>query len=261
MILKKKEEKKDEEKKTILASLRTLLPLLRRAWCSVCCDPLQDSIASVCGATASITVAAPLDVIKTRIQSGREGGKGGVQLIKELVRQEGLGGFFRGLWPKVRSSEAGTGEGNLWLRTLDFRIARVLIILSKSKILLTNSSLVFIGSLCFVLVSFLSAPRGGSQAGLQLHRGPTAHQHVRSQDPRTPISALLRRLPSKFQFCGLCVCIIKPRWRMIFNAQPFLLLDYFPPGRTGRSMHVTDMRRLTGFVVPCSMGLSDGALS
>jgi len=108
---KEKRRKKKEEKKTILASLRTLLPLLRRAWCSVCCDPLQDSIASVCGATASITVAAPLDVIKTRIQSGREGGKGGVQLIKELVRQEGLGGFFRGLWPKVRSSEAGTGEG------------------------------------------------------------------------------------------------------------------------------------------------------
>lgn len=29
---------------------------------------LQDAAASVCGATASITVAAPLDVIKTRIQ-------------------------------------------------------------------------------------------------------------------------------------------------------------------------------------------------
>jgi len=29
---------------------------------------LQDSIASMCGAFASITVAAPLDVIKTRIQ-------------------------------------------------------------------------------------------------------------------------------------------------------------------------------------------------
>lgn len=62
---------------------------------------LQDSMASVCGATASITVAAPLDVIKTRIQSGRSGEKGGVRLIGELIREEGPGGFFRGLWPKL----------------------------------------------------------------------------------------------------------------------------------------------------------------
>mmetsp|Transcript_38763 Transcript_38763/g.78163 ORF Transcript_38763/g.78163 Transcript_38763/m.78163 type:complete len:319 (+) Transcript_38763:62-1018(+) len=62
---------------------------------------LQESLASVCGATASITVAAPLDVIKTRIQSGRSGDKGGVRLIGELMREEGPGGFFRGLWPKL----------------------------------------------------------------------------------------------------------------------------------------------------------------
>jgi len=61
---------------------------------------LQDTAASVCGAVASITVAAPLDVIKTRIQSGTSE-KGGVTLIMELVKEEGPGGFFRGLWPKL----------------------------------------------------------------------------------------------------------------------------------------------------------------
>lgn len=61
---------------------------------------VQDGMASICGATASITVAAPLDVIKTRIQSGTSD-KGGVTLIYELVRDEGPTAFFRGLWPKL----------------------------------------------------------------------------------------------------------------------------------------------------------------
>lgn len=61
---------------------------------------LQDSAASVCGATASITVAAPLDVIKTRLQSGTTS-KPGMTLIAELVRDEGPSAFFRGLWPKL----------------------------------------------------------------------------------------------------------------------------------------------------------------
>ena len=62
---------------------------------------VQDSLASCLGAVASITVAAPLDVIKTRIQSGRSGDKGGARLIAELIKEEGAGGFFRGLWPKL----------------------------------------------------------------------------------------------------------------------------------------------------------------
>jgi len=61
---------------------------------------VQDGVASICGATASITVAAPLDVIKTRIQSGTSD-KGGATLIYELVRDEGPTAFFRGLWPKL----------------------------------------------------------------------------------------------------------------------------------------------------------------
>lgn len=60
----------------------------------------QDALASICGATASITVAAPLDVIKTRIQSGTSQ-KGGASLISNLLREEGPGAFFRGLWPKL----------------------------------------------------------------------------------------------------------------------------------------------------------------
>lgn len=62
---------------------------------------LEDSLASVCGAIASITVAAPLDVIKTRLQSGTAGDKSGGRLIAELIKEEGFGGFFRGLWPKL----------------------------------------------------------------------------------------------------------------------------------------------------------------
>lgn len=60
----------------------------------------QESIASVCGATASITVAAPLDVIKTRLQSGTST-ESGMTILMNLAREEGPSAFFRGLWPKL----------------------------------------------------------------------------------------------------------------------------------------------------------------
>jgi len=60
----------------------------------------QDALASVAGATASITVAAPLDVIKTRLQSGTSTESGSTILVN-LVKTEGPGAFFRGLWPKL----------------------------------------------------------------------------------------------------------------------------------------------------------------
>lgn len=63
---------------------------------------LQDAIASAAGATASITVAQPLDVIKTRIQNRPfNSPESGVSILKNLVKNEGLGGFFKGLTPKL----------------------------------------------------------------------------------------------------------------------------------------------------------------
>ena len=54
------------------------------------------------GAVASITVAAPLDVIKTRIQNANfENKVSGVTVIKDLVRNEGPTALFKGLTPKV----------------------------------------------------------------------------------------------------------------------------------------------------------------
>lgn len=61
-----------------------------------------DFVASIAGAVASITVAAPLDVVKTRIQNANFGSNlSGMAIIREMVRNEGLGSFFKGLTPKV----------------------------------------------------------------------------------------------------------------------------------------------------------------
>ncbi|KAJ7583039.1 mitochondrial carrier domain-containing protein [Mycena floridula] len=62
----------------------------------------QNFIASIAGAVASITVAAPLDTVKTRIQNANfEDGKRGIDVIKDLVKKEGMGAFFKGLTPKI----------------------------------------------------------------------------------------------------------------------------------------------------------------
>jgi hypothetical protein len=63
---------------------------------------MQDSIASVAGAVASITVAQPLDVIKTRIQKRDFNDKtSGTRILADLVKNEGFGAFFKGLTPKL----------------------------------------------------------------------------------------------------------------------------------------------------------------
>ena len=63
----------------------------------------QNFVASCAGAVASITVAAPLDVIKTRIQNANfENKVSGVAVMKDLLRNEGVLGLFKGLTPKVR---------------------------------------------------------------------------------------------------------------------------------------------------------------
>jgi hypothetical protein len=67
----------------------------------------QNFVASIGGAVASITVAAPLDVVKTRIQNANfESSTGGVTIIKEMIKNEGFGAFFKGLTPKVSSSSS-----------------------------------------------------------------------------------------------------------------------------------------------------------
>ncbi|VDB83323.1 unnamed protein product [Peniophora sp. CBMAI 1063] len=62
----------------------------------------QNFIASIAGAVASITVAAPLDVVKTRIQNANfETKTSGVTVIKDLLRDEGPVALFKGLTPKI----------------------------------------------------------------------------------------------------------------------------------------------------------------
>jgi hypothetical protein len=62
----------------------------------------QNFCASIGGSVASITVAAPLDVVKTRIQNRNfDSPEGGVSIIKKMVQNEGFGSFFKGLLPKI----------------------------------------------------------------------------------------------------------------------------------------------------------------
>jgi hypothetical protein len=62
---------------------------------------LQLAISSTAGSVSSILVACPLDVVKTRIQSGSHSGLSGTTIIRNMYQQEGLGGFFKGAIPKV----------------------------------------------------------------------------------------------------------------------------------------------------------------
>jgi hypothetical protein len=63
---------------------------------------MTDFVASIAGAVASITVASPLDVVKTRIQNANFGSKvGGMAIIRDMVKTEGVASFFKGLTPKV----------------------------------------------------------------------------------------------------------------------------------------------------------------
>ena len=63
---------------------------------------VQNFFASIAGAVASITVAAPLDTIKTRIQNANfETKVSGFTLVKDLIKNEGPFALFKGLTPKV----------------------------------------------------------------------------------------------------------------------------------------------------------------
>mmetsp|Transcript_4778 Transcript_4778/g.19136 ORF Transcript_4778/g.19136 Transcript_4778/m.19136 type:complete len:321 (-) Transcript_4778:106-1068(-) len=63
---------------------------------------VQSFVSSVAGATASITVASPMDVVKTRIQNRDfNDPRSGAAIVRDLMRQEGPTAFFKGLAPKL----------------------------------------------------------------------------------------------------------------------------------------------------------------
>lgn len=62
----------------------------------------QNFVASVCGASASLIVSAPLDVIKTRIQNKNfDNPESGMRIISNMMKHEGITSFFKGLTPKM----------------------------------------------------------------------------------------------------------------------------------------------------------------
>lgn len=62
----------------------------------------QNFVASIFGASASLIVSAPLDVIKTRIQNKNfESKESGITILKNMAKNEGFSAFFKGLVPKL----------------------------------------------------------------------------------------------------------------------------------------------------------------
>ncbi|OAA67158.1 Mitochondrial carrier domain protein [Niveomyces insectorum RCEF 264] len=62
----------------------------------------QNFVASIAGASASLVVSAPLDVIKTRIQNRNfENPESGFRILSNMARKEGFSSFFKGLVPKL----------------------------------------------------------------------------------------------------------------------------------------------------------------
>jgi hypothetical protein len=62
----------------------------------------QNFVASIAGASASLIVSAPLDVIKTRIQNRNfDNPESGFRILTNMARKEGFGSFFKGLVPKL----------------------------------------------------------------------------------------------------------------------------------------------------------------
>ena len=62
----------------------------------------QNFFTSIFGASASLIVSAPLDVIKTRIQNRNfDNPESGINVIKKTLKNEGITAFFKGLTPKL----------------------------------------------------------------------------------------------------------------------------------------------------------------
>ncbi|KAH8716889.1 guanine nucleotide transporter [Phaeosphaeriaceae sp. PMI808] len=62
----------------------------------------QNFVASIAGASASLIVSAPLDVIKTRIQNRNfDNPESGFKIVSKMMKHEGPTSFFKGLTPKL----------------------------------------------------------------------------------------------------------------------------------------------------------------
>lgn len=62
----------------------------------------QNFVASIAGASASLVVSAPLDVIKTRIQNRNfDNPESGMRIVSNMMKHEGMSSFFKGLVPKL----------------------------------------------------------------------------------------------------------------------------------------------------------------
>ena len=63
---------------------------------------MQNFVASIAGASASLIVSAPLDVIKTRIQNRNfDNPESGFRIVSNMIKHEGFPAFFKGLVPKL----------------------------------------------------------------------------------------------------------------------------------------------------------------
>jgi len=62
----------------------------------------QNFVSSCAGGFVSITISSPPDVIKTRLQNASfQSGETGCQIVWNLLKHEGVLGFFKGLTPKL----------------------------------------------------------------------------------------------------------------------------------------------------------------
>lgn len=61
---------------------------------------LETFVSSAAGGCASVFFVCPLDVIKTRLQSGTYQGSG-FEILTSTMREEGIGAFWKGAVPKV----------------------------------------------------------------------------------------------------------------------------------------------------------------
>lgn len=63
---------------------------------------VQNFLSSMVGSVSSIAVAQPFDIIKTRIQNRPfDSPKSGNRIIRSLLKDEGVGAFFKGITPKM----------------------------------------------------------------------------------------------------------------------------------------------------------------
>jgi len=62
----------------------------------------QNFVASIVGGVSCIVVANPMDVVKTRVQNKNfDKPEAGFTILKNMVKQEGIGAFFKGFTPKM----------------------------------------------------------------------------------------------------------------------------------------------------------------